>query len=629
MHRLLAKQLKRANLSLEQLPEQLQTLLLNVDQAYQQGDEDRRLLERSLDLMSEEMVAQNNQLSQRLVTLNTTLDAIQDAVIVVDKQGHYLTYNQPAKALFNIDSSFSNTLNEASLLESLGAKLEVPGDLLGILHPLEDNKQAELVGVLSLRQAKYLEYCSRPKMIDGELAGRVWSFRDITELKRKEAQIRFQACHDALTGLPNRQLFVDRLEQALLQKKRQTAPLAVMFLDLDHFKDVNDLLGHEVGDKLLCTVAKRIETCLREQDTLARFGGDEFILLLDTISDENEALVVANRILTALSKPYDELSDQIKISSSIGIAYAPRHGRNVEDLTRKADMAMYQAKALGRNTFASFQPKMEAQALYRLSLEARLRAAVQNQELELYFQPKLHTREMRLIGFEALIRWHCPEHGIVSPGEFIPIAEQSDLILDIGEWVLNEACRQLVKWRELGHDQIGMAVNLSVKQIHQPNFIDSIAALMEEYQIPDGLLELEITESMVIDNIDTTIAVLEALRQMGVKVAIDDFGTGYSSLNYLRQLPADTLKIDQSFVAALHDSPSDLEIIKTIIAVAHTLNFMVIAEGVEDLKTLNILSEVNCDEVQGYLLSRPMPAELVESFLQPAHINRLYEALNS
>ncbi|TCI03737.1 EAL domain-containing protein [Corallincola luteus] len=629
MHRLLARQLKRANIDLTELPEQIQQLLVTVEQAYEQNDEDRALVERSLELMSAELVEQNAQLSSRVATLNITLDAIQDAVIVVDRQGNYLAYNQPATHLFGIVAKDPSQQNEVVLLDTLAAQLEIPGDLYAMLHALEDNPLAELTGVLSLKDARYLEYCSRPKIIDSELSGRVWSFREVTELKRKEAQIRFQACHDALTGLPNRQLFVDRLEQALLKKKRSQSFLAVLFLDLDHFKDVNDLLGHESGDKLLCTVSKRITECLREQDTLARFGGDEFVLLLDGINAESEADAIAKRILNALAAPFEELNEQIKISTSIGIAFSPRHAITVDDLIRKADMAMYQAKAAGRNTAASFQPQMEAQALHRLSLESRLRNAVSDNNLELYFQPKIHTKGMRLIGFEALVRWHCPEHGIISPGEFIPLAEESDLILEIGQWVLRQACQQLALWRELGHATIGMAVNLSVKQLYQEDFLAQVQALLDEFHITPGLLELEITESMVIGNIDSTISVLQALRAMGVKVAIDDFGTGYSSLNYLRQLPADTLKIDQSFVAALHDSPSDLEIIKTIISVAHTLNFMVVAEGVEDLHTLSILADANCDEVQGYLLSRPMPAELVENFLQPEHINRLYEALNS
>ena len=426
--------------------------------------------------------------------------------------------------------------------------------------------------------------------------------RDISERKRAEEQIEYQAYHDALTGLPNRRLFRDRLTVALAHARRLKSTLAVMFLDLDRFKYVNDTLGHSLGDEMLKTVAARLATALREEDSIARMGGDEFTVLLPELNNPEDAASVAQKLLEAVGQPMRIEETELFITTSIGIALFPNDGDTAELLLKNADHAMYRAKDAGRNSYQLFTEAMNSRALERLSMENNLRHALERGELALHYQPQFNVATSRITGVEALLRWKD-----IGPVEFIPIAEETRLIVPIGEWVLREACRRAKKWQSEGHGGLRMAVNLSPRQFQHTDLPLLIAGALEESGLAPGDLELEITESTAMQDTERTIATLRRLREMGVRIAIDDFGTGHSSLNYLRTFPIDTVKIDQEFVHEIESSQADRAIVSAVIGMAHGLNLRVIAEGVETEAQLAFLRQHGCDEVQGFLLGVPAP----------------------
>jgi diguanylate cyclase (GGDEF)-like protein/PAS domain S-box-containing protein len=433
--------------------------------------------------------------------------------------------------------------------------------------------------------------------------------RDISERRMVEEQIEFQAYHDALTGLPNRLLFRDRLTVALAHAKRQHTPVAVMFLDLDRFKYVNDTLGHSRGDDLLRAVADRLRASLREEDTIARMGGDEFTVLLADLSSSDDAAAIAQKLLQAVAAPLQVDGQELYVTTSIGIALYPSDGEGAEALLKNADGAMYRAKEAGRNSYQLCTPAMNSRAAERLSLENALRRAIDRQEFVIHYQPQTRLDTHAVTGMEALIRWNRPGYGLVSPATFIPVAEETRLIVPIGEWVLREACRQALKWRRSLYPSLRMSVNLSPRQFQQADLRDSILRVIEESGLSPAALELEITESTAMVNADRSIALLKELRALGVRIALDDFGTGHSSLNYLRRFPIDRVKIDREFVNEIEVRRSSRAIIAAVIAMAHGLDLQVTAEGVETEAQVAFLREHGCEEVQGYLFGRPAPAE--------------------
>ncbi len=453
--------------------------------------------------------------------------------------------------------------------------------------------------------------------VDGEGSTAVWGIcRDITERKQVEEQLYRLAHHDTLTGLPNRILFLDRLQQAKAHANRYRHHVALMFLDLDRFKIINDTLGHPVGDKLLQEVAKRLVDCVREVDTVARIGGDEFTVVLVNIDSVEDVKRVAQKILKSLSVPFMVDSFELYITTSIGIALYPGDDENPDNLVKKADIAMYHAKGEGRNTFKFYVPKMDANADKRLLLETSLRKALDNEEFRVYYQPKVDITTKQITAMEALLRWQHPTLGLVAPSEFIPLAEETGLIVPIGEWVLRAACLQNRKWLEMGLPPMKVAVNLSGYQFQQPNLLDIIRTVLADTGLDPGLLELEITESVIMQNPDFAVAVLAEIRDLGIHISIDDFGTGYSSLAHLKRFSINTLKIDKSFVRDVEINSADAAIATAIIAMGNSLNLKVIAEGVETEGQLTFLSENKCDEVQGFLFSTPMPSEDVADFLR-------------
>ncbi len=437
--------------------------------------------------------------------------------------------------------------------------------------------------------------------------------REASELATVEME--HLAYHDALTGLPNRPLFMDRLIMAVAQASRANQKLAVFFLDLDRFKDINDSLGHSTGDALLKAVAERIRRCVREGDTVARFGGDEFTLLIPRIDHIEDAAKIAQKILETLKIPFSIADHELFVTTSVGISVYPNDGGDPETLVRNADSAMYRAKDQGRDNYQLYAPAMNARALERLALENMLRKALSHRELVLFYQPLAEIKTKNIIGVEALIRWRHPELGLLSPAHFISTAEMSGLIIPIGNWVLRTACKQTKMWQKRIESDLTVCVNLSARQFQQPNLIEEIGEVLEETDLDPQYLELEITESNAMQNAENTIYTLRELKALGVRIAMDDFGTGYSSLSYLKRFPIDTLKLDQSFVRDITTDSSDAAIATAVIAMAHSLNLKVIGEGVETEDQFAFLQKQKCDYIQGYLFSPPLAAENLEAYL--------------
>ena len=464
----------------------------------------------------------------------------------------------------------------------------------------------------------YHEWISVTTLHDekGNPSGYVIIFSDITQHKADQARILYQANYDLLTGLPNRTLLMDRLHQGLLAARRHQGGLAVLFIDLDRFKAVNDLYGHGIGDELLQQVADRLKGAVRETDTIARFGGDEFVVLLQNIEGGEEAALVANKIIELVSQPFDLSSRRVTIGASIGITLYPNDismGASVDDsgslLLSNADMAMYQAKARGRNHFQFFEQRMQEEIKLNLSLEQDMRHALANGELQVYYQPIHQASSGRIVGVEALLRWHHPERGMISPASFIPLAEETGLIYEIGNWVFHEACRQVKAWHDEAALRIGLSVNLSARQRDRGFGPESLQRLLDETGLDARYLTLEITENLLLEESDVVLEWLHGLKATGVSLSVDDFGTGYSSLSYLKQFPVDSLKVDQSFVRGLPEDKDDASLVRAIIAMAGSLGLGVVAEGVETEAQREFLLGLGCTYMQGYRFGPPLPAE--------------------
>ncbi|UGQ35294.1 EAL domain-containing protein [Janthinobacterium sp. PLB04] len=444
--------------------------------------------------------------------------------------------------------------------------------------------------------------------LDGVTTHFIASSLDISERKASERQIEHMAHHDALTGLANRHVSKLRLAAAIAQARRSGEKVGVLFVDLDRFKHVNDALGHHVGDALLQSVSARLLQLVREGDTVSRLGGDEFVVILNGIGDAASiAALLDTRLIPAMRQPHQVEGNELYVSCSVGVAIYPDHGGDMDTLMRHADAAMYQAKSGGRDHARMFTPQMQEQQLQQLHLESDLRHAIERQELVLYYQPRIDAKSSRLNGVESLIRWQHPQHGLIAPDSFIPAAEESGLIVSIGAWVIREACRQQVAWREAGAGDIAVSINLSAIQLKSGGLVATLREVLREFPVTPGQIEFELTESILMDNVDDTIATLHAIKALGFALSIDDFGTGYSSLNYLCRFPLDKLKIDMSFVQDIHGSPQNLAVTKTIIGLGHTLGLTVTAEGVESAADADVLRHAGCDELQGYYFARPMP----------------------
>ncbi|QDS35792.1 bifunctional diguanylate cyclase/phosphodiesterase [Brevibacillus brevis] len=438
--------------------------------------------------------------------------------------------------------------------------------------------------------------------------------RDVTDRKQSEETIHHLAYHDALTDLPNRRMYVQQLSKEMMQAKRFQSNLAVLFLDMDRFKDVNDSFGHDVGDMLLIEASKRLQACLKPGDVVARLGGDEFTIMQNHLQDRSEATALAEQIMNQLQRPFELEGHVFNVSCSIGIALYPQDGDNPEDLLKRADTALYTVKSRGKNGYDFFDPTMEAKSLERILMENEMRKAIEQEQFQIYYQPKIDIVTSSMTGMEALVRWVHPELGIIPPNRFIPIAEETGMILALGEWILKQACKQNKIWHDQGYT-LKVSVNLSARQIYQKDLVEMIKDILRETNLSPDWLELEITESIFVKMEEAT-AVLQQIRDIGIQISIDDFGTGYSSFSYIKSLPVDTIKIDASFIRDIHHNQESQAIVKAIVTIAQSLNMNVIAEGIELHDQVAALKENGCDHGQGYLFSKPLPTDAFDQFLR-------------
>ncbi|HXN23776.1 MAG TPA: EAL domain-containing protein [Candidatus Dormibacteraeota bacterium] len=547
---------------------------------------------------------------------NLTLDSIVEAVLRTDIRGNVTYLNRIAEKMTGWRREEALGRPVADVLRIIDRVSGAPVDKIVEIVMHEDKSErptASSINCILVRRDGFEFGIENTVALihdqDGAVTGAVVAFHDVSVARAKSLEMSHLAQHDSLTNLPNRILFNDRLTQAISLAERQGKQLAVMFVDLDHFKKINDSLGHGVGDKLLQSVAGRLVSCVRRADTISRLGGDEFVVLLSQVEHAEDAAVSARKILRTLAASHiiDNLS--LDINVSIGVSTFPSDGRDAESLMDKADTAMYEAKQHGRNTYKFFRRDMHARAEERQSLERDLRYALGRNEFLLHYQPKINLQTGQITGVEALIRWVHPQRGMVYPAQFVPIAEECGLILPIGRWVLLEACKQARAWRDAGLGVVPMAVNVSAAEFGAKDFLSGVRAVLIATGVEPQNLELELTESVLMQDAESTVVTLGALKAMGVQLAIDDFGTGYSSFTYLRRFPADALKLHQSFVQEITADPGDAAIVSAMISIGKSLKQRVIAEGVETGAQLNFLQRHGCGEGQGYYFSRPVVAE--------------------
>jgi diguanylate cyclase (GGDEF)-like protein/PAS domain S-box-containing protein len=532
-----------------------------------------------------------------------------DGILVVDASNHILSANKQFALHFEIPDELLGSRDDRFVLKHVVAQMEDPDAFVEKVEYLYNHRDEKSRDELRLKNGKTFDRYSSP-LVDskGNYRGRIWYFRDITDRKKAEERIKSLAFYDALTGLPNRILLQDRLAQALGRANRHQDRVALLFLDLDRFKVINDSLGHSVGDILLQEVAERLKKQTREQDTVSRLGGDEFVVVLSGVKQIEDCAITAERMMKALSNEFVIHGHSLNVSCSLGISIFPDDGKDSETLVKHADAAMYCAKEKGRSNFQFFTQGMNANIVQRLTMENNLRLALQRNELFLMYQPQMDITTGNISGVEALIRWQHPKLGLVSPAEFIPIAEDSGLIIPIGEWVLRAACIQARKWQQEGLPAVPIAVNVSAVQFRQRGFLELLRRVLRETCLSPEYLELELTESLILFNADVMPETLKELRVIGVKLSIDDFGTGYSSFSYLRRFQVHKLKIDRSFIQDVNVDPDDAAITSAVISMAKSLNLKVIAEGVENEEQLSFLRAHNCDEIQGYYFSKPLLA---------------------
>ncbi|HKK01296.1 MAG TPA: EAL domain-containing protein, partial [Desulfuromonadales bacterium] len=565
---------------------------------------------------SAELERRNGERAQKeqLHFTQALLDALPNPVFYKDLHGRYLGCNKAFEQLVGLDR---NRLIGRTVLETHDQR-EASQHHREDLALMQEKTARDYTYSLGEADSSIRHFVVRKAPFfssEGSLGGLIGTVIDITAHKQAEQEIRQLAYFDTLTGLPNRTLLKDRFAQALVFARRDQRPVGVMMIDVDRFKGVNDSHGHAMGDQLLKALADRLRGMVRTSDTVARPGGDEFILLLPAVAHEQDIALVAQKIKETLHPPFNIDGQETFLTVSIGIAVFPLDGQDTDTLLRNADTAMYVAKEQGKNRYQFFSSEMNDKAVARVTLETDLRQGIERGEFSLDYQPQIDLATGVITGVEALLRWHHPQKGIISPVNFIPAAEETGLILPLGEWVLRTACRQARRWHLAGFPLLRMAVNLSALQFTQPDLLEMISGILEETGLPPQSLELEITESMLMENAREARTTLSGLKELGVSLAIDDFGTGYSSLSYLKHFPIDRLKIDQSFVRDIDTHCDDTAIVDSIIALGHSLHLSIIAEGVENEQQLQLLRQGRCHEMQGYFFSRPLSAESCERLL--------------
>ncbi len=638
-HRLLRRQLRRHLTELSPEDPRISEFLAAVNDVYHQEDRDRILLERSLELTSNELIARNQAMTQQLAQLSGTKSALEsshellqatlnstyDGLMVLDLKGKIRLHNPAMRNLFGAIVDL-NTFD--GFWRHCYSRLTLPGKTRKRKKPKSKNAQgskkaAELLSAMAkspeepqflelvLDGAVTLEVHSLPQFSEKPpktVIGQVLCFRNVTELKLREAEARHRAYHDQLTGLPNRSLFSEQIEEAMRKGERRNLKTILLFIDLDGFKDVNDTLGHSIGDILLKEAADRLEASLHPEDTLSRHGGDEFIAMLELQKDSARATQAAEAILEALQTPFVLGKEHVVMSASVGIAIAPNDGAEPDTLINKADLAMYHAKEQGKNNYQFFAKELERLSCHRLSIRSQLKHALDNEMFTLYFQPKISLASGIIEGAEALIRWPLGDGKFHSPMEFIPVAEETGQIIGISQWVIRRCAEYLQAWQKDLPSYFSLAINISAKHFRR-GVREDIEQVLVSHQIKPSQLEIELTETAVMDDVEQAIEILQALREVGIKTAIDDFGTGYSSLGYLRRLPIDILKIDKSFIDEILTTPEDRVLVKGIIEMVHALGISVVAEGIEKKEMGILLKHMHCDMAQGYYFCKPIPAD--------------------
>ncbi|MGE6568361.1 putative bifunctional diguanylate cyclase/phosphodiesterase [Shewanella vesiculosa] len=627
MHKLLLRQLKR-NPRDELFISENDALLNSISDAYTQHDQSVKMLERSLYLISNELNDRNQTLKDQLAMMKQVQDKLEHSIGLLNA-----TVNSTGEILFvyglNGELMSFNTMGQ-DFINELGFTLDSHWeDLLGIFkdknHMLSiiDNLNRDpfqyLSGTIELLDKRFFDFRSLPQIQDDQIYGRVWCFRDVTTQKQYEATIEYHAFHDSLTGLPNRALLLDRISHSIATSKREHKKLAVLFLDLDDFKKINDTEGHDAGDLLLKEVVRRLQTRLREFDTLSRQGGDEFIIVLEQIESEMTIKQVCQDLLALIKQPFTIGSRQFVVTSSIGISLFPNDDDNANALIRKADLAMYESKSLGKNSFHFYSQALEKEALTQLAIEQELRKAIEDNALHLVYQPKVDLRTMKIVSVEALCRWTQQDGTVVPPDVFITIAEQTGLIIDIGCVVISKACLQLATWRDAGITELAISINLSCIEFQNEALIAHLIDCLNHHQLEGKYLIIELTESIFMEDKFNVKDIMLRLNQYGITFALDDFGKGYSSFSYLQFLPLHYLKIDKAFLQYVESSSSSAAIAKTIIDIGHNLGLKVIAEGVEGQFMLDYIKTYKCDLAQGFYLYKPMLPDAIASIYLANH----------
>ncbi|MEL6438111.1 MAG: EAL domain-containing protein [Cyanobacteria bacterium J06621_8] len=582
-------------------------LILTVQEALKRFQQEQQLAQQN-----EILLDVNRQLESAISLLEATLEATADGILVLDEHGQVINYNQKFIDIWELPSK--TKLSREQILTQVLEEIAEP-----YANSLKDRyaqSNSDSFNSLKLKNGKILECYSQIQQLQKSSLGQVWSFRDVTEHRKAQIIIQHQAFHDSLTNLPNRTLFDRELNSALKLAEQADKSLAVMFLDLDRFKTINDTLGHAIGDLLLKSVVERLKKCVRKQDLIARWGGDEFTLLLPEISCREEATAIAKRILEVFKPGFTINQHYLHITSSVGIAVFPEDGNDAETLLKNADVALYWVKEKGRNGCHHYTTRLNSQAAQLLNIENSLHRALAEEEFTLYYQPIIEVSTNKIVKMEALLRWQHPDLGIISPAFFIPIAEENGLIVDIGSWVLKTACQQTKAWHTMGLSSLSVAVNLSARQLYNNDLVQTVSQILSETALNPDYLELEITETATMSNTSLAREILLQLKEMGISLSMDDFGTGYSSLSYLKDFPFSTIKIDRSFVKDLSVDSSNVAIINAISTLGAGLNLQIIAEGVETEQLKNLLETMHCKYMQGYFISLPLPANEATELLR-------------
>lgn len=635
MHKLLNR-LVRRHLKGE-VDNRISNLLDAVSSSLQQQDNDRMLLEHALQTVSTELNEINSelvseleqktqyhaQLEVSLAKQNALLDASPEAILMFDKNHRLTQVNKMAKALI---ASFGLEISqqyEGFKLRKIVQHIENPGSLLFNLAQLKRSPEELIKGYIITKDQRHFEYYSIAEVVGGEYLGRVWWCRDITDIKGQENLLKHQAFHDPLTDLPNRSYLSDILEHVLNQAKRSQSKVGVLYIDLDEFRKVNDSVGHELGDLYLSHIANRLQHVSRDSDLVGRLSGDEFLIILTQLDDEKQVMPVIQRIINMFNQPIKISQTSFVVTCSIGVSFFPKDNEVADSLVRKADLAMGQAKKLGKNGYCFFDESLEREVMHRLSVENQLRQAIEKQQFVLHYQPKICLKKNKICGVEALVRWQPGDGRIVYPDQFISIAEDMGLIKDITQSVLKTACKKLRSWQNTPYADVSIAVNISALDFADDHFVDSVIQHVRYYNIEPALLELELTESVFLADVEQVKASIARLKQHKIKISIDDFGTGYSSFRYLQELDIDHLKIDQSFVKGVHQDQRAIAIAKSIIDIGHNLQIRVVAEGIETEDELNFLLTQGCHFGQGYYFSRPLDDVKLQQLLEDYNLKDL------